>query len=121
MFFAKVDVDQLEASASAPRYIKRQKEKLAAAGKDASQAGGDTKKFPIVSERTAEAIIKTKKKKKKKNPTPKNFQPDFVPDPERWIARRERSDYKGRRKDRRKGAVMKGSQGAASSSAADQL
>ena len=34
--------------------------------------------------------IKKRKKKKKKNPVPKNFQADYVPDPERWIPLRER-------------------------------
>jgi len=41
----------------------------------------------ILSAAAAEPI---KKKKKKKNPVPKDFQPDFVPDPERWIPLRER-------------------------------
>ena len=41
---------------------------------------------------------------------PKN--PDAELDPERWLPRRERSYYRGKRRDKRKD-VFKGSQGAA--------
>merc|ERR1719427_1061911 len=81
----EVNVDELEAAASAPRYIKRQKEK-----KMETTEGGDqvAKKLDVVSERSQQ-MIKTKKKKKKKNPAPKHFQAEFVPDPERWVPLRE--------------------------------
>lgn len=64
-------------------------------------------------------VKKTKKNenKKKRKKLPKNYDPSVTPDPERWLPKRERSNYK-RKKDRRnKDTVGKGSQGAASSSA----
>ncbi|KAH3785075.1 hypothetical protein DPMN_163158 [Dreissena polymorpha] len=33
---------------------------------------------------------------------PKNYNPDVTPDPERWLPRRERSYYRGKRKDKKK-------------------
>jgi len=109
----EVNVDELEASASAPRYIKRQKEKKEEKNLEL------TSRKDVVSERTGDEVVKSKKKKKKKNPTPKNFQPDYVPDPERWIPLRDRSTYKRRRKDKRKGVMMKGSQGGGTAANAD--
>jgi len=97
-----VDVDELEANASGSRYIKRQ------------QKTENTNKIPTsVSERSGE-VIKKKKKKKKNNPKPKDFVEGYVPDPERWIPLRDRSTYKGKRRDKRK-AQMKGSQGLSTS------
>ena len=37
---------------------------------------------------------------------PKNYNPEVDPDPERWLARRERSYYKGKRQ-KKAGAVGK--------------
>jgi len=108
-----VDVDKLEANAIKPRYVKRIKEKETVSG-DLQGKNQSKSKGHVVSEKGEQAL---KKKKKKKNRAPKNFQPDFVPDPERWIPLRERSTYKKRRKDKRK--LMKGPQGTASSSNAD--
>ena len=44
---------------------------------------------------------------------PKNFDPKVDPDPERWLPRKDRSTYKGRRRDKRKDAagIGKGTQG----------
>ncbi|XP_066902097.1 signal recognition particle subunit SRP72 [Halyomorpha halys] len=63
-------------------------------------------------------VSKSHNKKKRKR-LPKNYDPLVSPDPERWLPRRERSNYK-RKKDRRnKSDIGKGSQGAASA-ASDQ-
>merc|ERR1719376_1453730 len=81
-----VDVDKLEANAIKPRYVKRIKEKETVSG-DLQGKNQSKSKGHVVSEKGEQAL---KKKKKKKNRAPKNFQPDFVPDPERWIPLRER-------------------------------
>ncbi|KAK3095763.1 hypothetical protein FSP39_018742 [Pinctada imbricata] len=94
-----IDVDQLEASFSTlgPKYMKKK---------------GDTQPSPGPS---GDMIItKSKKKRKKKGKMPKN--PDAELDPERWLPRRERSYYRGKRRDKRKD-IFKGSQGAAQASA----
>ncbi|KAL3516481.1 hypothetical protein ACH5RR_023383 [Cinchona calisaya] len=57
---------------------------------------------------------KTKKKRKRKPKYPKGFDPANpgpLPDPERWLPRRERSSYRPKRKDKR-AAQIRGSQGA---------
>jgi|SRR6185312_16184713 len=51
----------------------------------------------------------TKKKHKRKPLLPKNYDPNTPPDPERWLPKRERSTYRGKRKKQ----LNKGSQGAA--------
>jgi len=56
---------------------------------------------------------KTKKKKKRKNKLPKTMDPNKPPDPERWLPRHERSNFKGRRKGKGKD---RGAQGAISAS-----
>ena len=33
---------------------------------------------------------------------PKNYDPDVIPDAERWLPRRERSYYRGKRKDKKR-------------------
>ena len=54
----------------------------------------------------------TKKRRKRKGKLPKNYDPKVDPDPERWLARKDRSTYKGRRRDKRKdGGIGKGTQG----------
>jgi len=37
---------------------------------------------------------------------PKNYNPDVTPDPERWLPRKERSYYRGKRKDKKKDIGM---------------
>ncbi|XKL66531.1 hypothetical protein PGB90_009951 [Kerria lacca] len=62
-------------------------------------------------------IQKVKKKKKRKPKLPKNYDPNVLPDPERWLPKYERSNYK-KKKDRRyrDTGISKGTQGIASSS-----
>jgi len=63
-------------------------------------------------------VVKKNKKKRKKR-LPKNYTPGSVPDPERWLPRRERTGLKylpGQkriRKDKRKGEKFTGAQGTA--------
>lgn len=54
-----------------------------------------------------------KKRRKRKGKMPKSFDPKVDPDPERWLPRKDRSTYKGRRRDKRKDAagIGKGTQG----------
>lgn len=52
------------------------------------------------------------KKKKRKIRLPKEFNPAVDPDPERWLPKQERSTWKGRKRDKKKNDVSKGSQGA---------
>lgn len=64
--------------------------------------------------------LKKKAHRKRKGKLPKNADPDSVPDPERWLPKYERTGYR-RKRDRRTKDVIKGSQGMAGPSAADQL
>lgn len=125
-----VDVESLEKNATqllAPRYVKRQAKQqaklLESKAKEKDMASGE--KAPVkkyaVSEAKTDKVIKTDKKKKKKKRLPKDFDPAVTPDAERWTPLRERSYYKGRRRDRKKG-VGTGTQGTtAGSTAADSL
>jgi len=104
-----VNVDELEAHcfAAGPKYSK--KAQVKDAGKDASSpgAGAAASKAPELLAATA------KKRRKRKGKMPKNFDPKVDPDPERWLPRKDRSTYKGRRRDKRKDAagIGKGTQG----------
>ncbi|KAF7238895.1 hypothetical protein EG68_10839 [Paragonimus skrjabini miyazakii] len=52
----------------------------------------------------AESELKvTHSRRKKKRPIrlPKNYQPGVMPDPDRWLPRRERANYRGKRRDKR--------------------
>ncbi|TMW86566.1 hypothetical protein EJD97_021210 [Solanum chilense] len=63
---------------------------------------------------------KAKKKRKRKPKYPKGFDPANpgpLPDPERWLPKRERSSYRPKRKDKR-AAQVRGSQGAVAKEAA---
>ena len=54
-----------------------------------------------------------KEKAKKKMKLPAGYDPNKKPDPERWIAKRDRTNYKKSRREKRKDKnVVKGSQGA---------
>lgn len=124
-----VNVEKLEAdgpSVLAPRFLKRQqkqqKKLLEKKQEENSQAKGDDKKEDLrrAKETVSEVkidplLVKKGKKKRKKRKLPKNMDPAVEPDPERWIPLRERSYYKGRRKDRRKN-VTKGTQGSSTMS-----
>ncbi|KAL5017564.1 hypothetical protein ScPMuIL_007153 [Solemya velum] len=89
-----VDVDALEASFSTlgAKYMKK------------------TQKVEPSPGPSGDMLLK-KKKKKKKGKVPQNCDPGVTPDPERWIPRKERSYYRGKRKDRKKD-IGKGTQGA---------
>ena len=94
-----IDVDSLE---QAPQYIRKAKEKPAAA-----VAKGKVEDM--------EVKPKVKPKKKRKPRLPKNYNPSVVPDPERWLPLRERSYYK-RGKKRGFVPVGRGAQGSSSAS-----
>ncbi|CAH8460088.1 unnamed protein product [Schistosoma turkestanicum] len=49
----------------------------------------------------AQQIASRSKRKKKKVRLPKNYQPGVMPDPDRWLPRRERTHYRGKRRDKR--------------------
>ncbi|CAH8462369.1 unnamed protein product [Heterobilharzia americana] len=55
-------------------------------------------------------ITKRAKRKKRKVRLPKNYQPGVLPDPDRWLPRRERAHYRGKRRDKRFGPT-RGPQG----------
>ena len=59
--------------------------------------------------------VDAKKKKKRKIRLPKHYDPSVAPDPERWLPRRERSNYRPKKRDRRfrdaRPDVGKGTQG----------
>ncbi|CAH3122603.1 unnamed protein product [Pocillopora meandrina] len=75
------------------------------------QEGGDTEMVDL----TKESFVKRRKRKRKRGKLPKNYNAEVDPDPERWIPKRERTYYKGKRQ--KKGAsVGKGTQGAAAPS-----
>ncbi|XP_071947675.1 signal recognition particle subunit SRP72-like [Antedon mediterranea] len=61
-----------------------------------------------------EVVTSKKKKRKRKKKLPKNYDPQVEPDPERWLPKHERSQYKFKWKNRQKQNVGKGTQGAAS-------
>uniref|UniRef100_A0A0X3Q2Y2 Signal recognition particle subunit SRP72 n=1 Tax=Schistocephalus solidus TaxID=70667 RepID=A0A0X3Q2Y2_SCHSO len=54
---------------------------------------------------------KAQQKKKRKVRLPKNFDPNIPPDPERWLPRRERTGYRGKRRDKRGANLLRGPQG----------
>lgn len=64
--------------------------------------------------------IKKRTHRKRKPKLPKNYNLDVPADPERWLPKYERSNYRRTKRDRRNKDVIKGSQGM-SSGAADQL
>ncbi|KAM7535130.1 hypothetical protein Aperf_G00000093553 [Anoplocephala perfoliata] len=56
------------------------------------------------------------KKKKRRVRLPKNYEPGVPPDPERWLPRRERTGYRGKRRDKRD-KLQRGPQGVISAAA----
>uniref|UniRef100_A0A0B7AE88 Signal recognition particle subunit SRP72 n=1 Tax=Arion vulgaris TaxID=1028688 RepID=A0A0B7AE88_9EUPU len=97
-----LDVDMLEASFSSigPKYMKKQPQK----GETSPGQSGDMKSGDAL-------MMKKKQRKKKKGKLPKNCEVGGDVDPERWLPRKERSYYRGKRKDKRK-EIGKGTQGA---------
>ncbi|KAH9518925.1 Signal recognition particle core component [Bulinus truncatus] len=106
---AGLDVDALEASFSTlgPKYLKKQQPPK---GEASPGLSGDVKSGESV-------MLKKKTRKKKKGKLPKNSKPGSDVDPERWLPRKERSYYRGKRKDKRK-EIGKGTQGMSASSQA---
>lgn len=104
-----LDVDALETSFSTlgPKYMKKQ---LPSKGEASPSVSGET------------VMQKKNQRKKKKGKLPKNCEPGSDIDPERWLPRKERSYYRGKRKDKRK-EIGKGTQGlsAATQHIADSL
>eukprot|EP01136_Pigoraptor_vietnamica_P016321 Opistho-1_new@60221 len=95
-------------------------ENLSAAGRVQRKGKGaeDAKAAPEGDKKTVASVgggegfkSKAKKKKKRRGKLPKNYDPNIPPDPERWLPRRERSNYK--KTKRQKKDNMKGTQGAA--------
>ncbi|XP_020610040.1 signal recognition particle subunit SRP72-like [Orbicella faveolata] len=72
------------------------------------QEGGDTEMEDL----TKDLVVKRRKRKRKRGKLPKNYNSEVDPDPERWIPKRERTYYKGKRQ-KKGAAVGKGTQGAA--------
>lgn len=64
--------------------------------------------------------LKKRAHRKRKPRLPKNYNAEVAPDPERWLPKYERSNYRRTKRDRRNKDVIKGSQGM-STGAADQL
>lgn len=64
--------------------------------------------------------IRKRTLRKRKPKLPKNYNSEIPPDPERWLPKYERSNYRRTKRDRRAKDVIKGSQGM-STGAADQL
>lgn len=64
--------------------------------------------------------IKKRSQRKRKPKLPKNYNADVPADPERWLPKYERSNYRRTKRDRRNKDAIKGSQGM-STGAADQL
>lgn len=64
--------------------------------------------------------LKKRAHRKRKPRLPKSYNAEVAPDPERWLPKYERSNYRRTKRDRRNKDVIKGSQGM-STGAADQL
>ncbi|KER31126.1 hypothetical protein T265_13044, partial [Opisthorchis viverrini] len=104
---SEAEVDSLETSflygAKAVRRQGRTGEQQPSEGKPSSKAKS-TPVTPGLSSGAASVDIQAKRvRRKKKRPIrlPKNYQPGVMPDPERWLPRRERAHYRGKRRDKR--------------------
>ncbi|GAA55630.1 signal recognition particle subunit SRP72 [Clonorchis sinensis] len=104
---SEAEVDSLETSflygAKAVRRQGRTGEQQPSEGKPPSKAKS-TPVTPGLSSGDASVDIQAKRtRRKKKRPIrlPKNYQPGVMPDPERWLPRRERAHYRGKRRDKR--------------------
>ncbi|THD21810.1 Signal recognition particle subunit SRP72 [Fasciola hepatica] len=64
------------------------------------------------------AEVEKRKRRHKKRPLrlPKNYQPGVIPDPDRWLPRRERAGYRGKRRNKRQ-INLRGPQGQVSGGA----
>jgi len=102
-----LDPEVLE-QAAIPKIDKSLKlAKAKEAEKDAPEEGADGAEAP------AEAAVKAKRKRKHKPRYPKGFDPENpgpAPDPERWLPKRERAEFKKRMRKRDK-SMFRGPQG----------
>ncbi|XP_022654998.1 signal recognition particle subunit SRP72-like isoform X2 [Varroa destructor] len=105
----QVDVASLEATnwVMGTRHVKRVVGSPSARSPPDNQTATGTAAIPGAGDRR-----KVPAKKKKKTKLPKNYDPNIVPDPERWLPRWERSTFKKRGRRAREAAIGKGSQGA---------
>lgn len=67
----------------------------------------------LTSKPISDIIQKKHKKRKRRGKLPKHYDPNVVPDPERWLPRHERSGFRKKRDRRNRDTAMKGTQGAA--------
>ncbi|XP_028391158.1 signal recognition particle subunit SRP72-like [Dendronephthya gigantea] len=98
----EVDVNALEVSLGT-RYTR----------KTAKLISDGMKEKPKTEEK--QDVVVKRRRKKKPGKLPKNYNPEVDPDPERWLPRRERSYFKGKRQKKATGAIGKGTQGATAS------
>lgn len=121
---AEVDVEALEKAGTKRMGRKTAAEQAAAAAAAAAASGG---KAPGAdgAAGAGEAVPAKQKKTRKKRPgkLPQNYNPNIPPDPERWLPRYERAEYK--RKHRKRAGVhyqvARGTQGSAGGAAAEAL
>lgn len=83
-------------------------------------AGSRSDQSPATTPGSEPQKLKKRSQRKRKPKLPKNFNADVPADPERWLPKYERSNYRRTKRDRRNKDVIKGSQGM-STGAADQL
>ena len=104
-----IDAEELE-QAAFPR---------SASAKASGPPVASERKRNAVREETGEDERRPKQRRRRKRPVyPKGFDPDHpgaLPDPERWLPKRERSKYRYRKKDKR--ALSRGPQGSATGAA----
>ncbi|VEL26999.1 unnamed protein product, partial [Protopolystoma xenopodis] len=111
---SEADVDKLEtAFLFGAKYMRR----IKASGEVHQTPSGETVLSSATSARLENAVKRRQRKKKRKIHLPKDFQPGTLPDPERWLPKRERTYYRGKRRDKRSGALTRGPQGQATGAA----
>lgn len=114
------------ASVSAPgtesgdaKKKKKKKAETSAAGSSATAGGAKGGKSPSAGASSKVAAVAGVKKKKRKVRLPKNYDPNTLPDPERWLPMHERSYYRGKKRRDKQNAIGKGTQGAVSTTQGD--
>eukprot|EP00746_Dinoflagellata_sp_MGD_P000887 gnl/MRDRNA2_/MRDRNA2_101652_c0_seq1.p1 gnl/MRDRNA2_/MRDRNA2_101652_c0~~gnl/MRDRNA2_/MRDRNA2_101652_c0_seq1.p1 ORF type:complete len:663 (+),score=198.65 gnl/MRDRNA2_/MRDRNA2_101652_c0_seq1:110-2098(+) len=114
--FDHLDPEELE-QAAIPKInrLAQPKKRSPEEGEEAAEEeGGEDGKTVIDKDAARRLRIKEKRKRKRKILYPKNFDPENpgpAPDPERWLPKRERTEYKKRMKKRQKD-LLRGPQGA---------
>lgn len=106
----QVDVQLLESSnwSLGARYVKKQVKGQGSPSPGTPATGGSKKN----KKDAKKGQLKSHKKKKKTGRLPRNYNPNVLPDPERWLPKYERSSYKRRVKGKKE--VIRGTQGSAS-------